>query len=66
MIGRKIVEVRKMTKKEIEREGWDSGTVAIVLDDGTAIYPSQDDEGNGSGALFSVNNKGECFRILSD
>jgi len=64
VIGRKIVAIRQMSEKEKEAEGWeDRGTTALVLDDGSVIYPSQDDEGNGSGALFGVDNKGQTIRI---
>lgn len=34
----------------------------ILLDDGTQLYPMQDDEGNGPGALHGAN--GENFFIL--
>lgn len=63
VIGRKIVEVRQMTKLEIDAEGWDRGTTALVLDDGTVIYPSQDDEGNDCGALFGREKDGTTIRI---
>ena len=57
LIGRKIVAVRQMTKTEVEFEGWFRGTTIYELDDGTLIYPSQDDEGNDSGALFGRKGK---------
>lgn len=56
VVGRKIVGIRWMTQDEMDREGWDNTTVLIELDDGTKLYPSQDDEGNGPGALFGVEN----------
>jgi len=53
LIGKKIVSFRYMTKKELKREGWDDYKgVVLVLDDGTLIYPSRDEEGNGPGELF--------------
>jgi len=53
IIGAKIRAVRLMTKDELEAQGWDYETVvAIELDNGAVLYPSQDDEGNGGGALF--------------
>jgi len=66
MIGKKIVEVRDMTKVEMEREGWDfsPAPTAFVLDSGEVIYPSRDDEGNGPGSLFGYNPKdGTVFRL---
>ena len=62
LIGRKIKEVRPMTKKELSAEGWFAECIVIVLDDGTRIYPSADGEGNGPGKLFGT-NKRRAFRI---
>ncbi len=54
LTGRTIVKVRRLTDEEAEYYGWESrGTLAIELDDGTVICPSQDDEGNGPGAFFA-------------
>lgn len=47
-----IVDVRYLTDEEAESLGWNSRSLVIHLDDGTLIYPSRDDEGNGPGALF--------------
>jgi len=59
LIGAKITRVRFMTKDELEAQGWDwEGSdsihpiVALELDNGAVLYPSQDEEGNGGGALF--------------
>lgn len=57
--GRKIVEVRPMTAKEVAREGWDSPATVLVLDDGSLLYASRDEEGNGSGALFGITADGD-------
>ena len=54
--GRKIVAVRAMKDEEIELFGWTPGygsvPMVIILDDATALIPSQDPEGNGPGHLF--------------
>jgi hypothetical protein len=61
--GRTIVGVRKMTSEEAERVGWDVDMLkqkvapVIVLDDGTAILPSSDEEGNDIGMLFASRKK---------
>jgi len=61
--GRTIVDVRKMTPAEAEAVGWDldmlRGRVAptLVLDDGTVILPSSDEEGNNIGMLFAKRGK---------
>ena len=55
IIGKRIKDIRKLTKRELEHEYWqDSNHPAycIVLDDNTKLYPSMDYEGNGPGALF--------------
>jgi len=56
VVGQKITSIRHMTKEELVDEGWElckqMSTVAIVLSNGTIIYPSADDEGNGPGVLF--------------
>ena len=58
VIGLKITEMRAMTEEEWQEEGWDYGTIVLVLEDGTKIYPSQDEEGNGPGALFGMTKEG--------
>ena len=53
VIGLRIADIRSYTKEELGEE-WDGqgwGCV-IIMEDGTWIVPSQDDEGNGPGALF--------------
>jgi len=60
--GKKIVAVRQMTAKELEHEGWDNPNTCLVLDDGSLLYPSQDEEGNGPGAIFGF-SKGQSFMI---
>ena len=60
LIGRKIVDIITLSKEDIEAEGWQNSPypcLAILLDDGNIIYPSQDSEGNGPGALFGKNVK---------
>jgi hypothetical protein len=57
LLGRKIAAVRYMTKKEADDLGWTSRPVVLQLDDGNLIFPSQDDEGNGPGSLFTNNQE---------
>jgi len=64
LIGKKIIRIRPITAAERESEGWDndhSATSVLELDDGTIIYPSQDDEGNGAGTLFGKTKDGTTF-----
>jgi hypothetical protein len=64
LVGKKIVEVRYMSKKEMEALGWTNSTVVIHLSDGTIIYPSMDDEGNDGGALFTTNEKCDTLPVI--
>jgi hypothetical protein len=66
-IGLTVVEVREMTKEELDYEAWESFpsdfTVVIVFNDGSKIYASSDCEGNGPGALFGVTKKYEGVMV---
>jgi hypothetical protein len=56
LVGRTIVSVRSLTDDERNYSwlGWGDYGLSwmIVLDDGTTLIPSRDDEGNGPGTLF--------------
>ncbi len=54
LLGRRILKIRYMTKKEAEELGWDNRAIVIGLDNGTLIWPSMDDEGNNAGAIFTT------------
>jgi len=41
-----------MTNEEKDYEGWYRGTIIIELDNGVLLYPSSDEEGNDTGAMF--------------
>jgi len=69
-VGQKIVEVRHLKSSELKREGWDwvrphQTPTCIVLENGTILYPMQDEEGNGPGVLVGwtdeTNNSFYCF-----
>ena len=53
LVGKTIKEVRYLTKKEQEDLGWYDSSLVIFFTDGNYIFPSQDDEGNGAGSLFT-------------
>lgn len=68
LVGRKIVEIRAMTGEELNGEGWEAPqpffpVTCLILDDGQMLYPAQDDEGNGPGALFGRYPNGITFRV---
>ena len=65
LVGLRIVGVRAMTDQEREDEGWEGSphhATVLVLSDGTILYPSCDEEGNGPGALFGQSG-GEAIFI---
>ena len=65
LVGAKIINVRRMTKGELNAHYWHSANPVYVLelDNGTAIYPSRDFEGNDGGVLFGVTENEECFSV---
>ena len=65
LTGRRIVEVRTMSKRELEAEGWppDQTVPVLVLDNGAILFPSRDEEGNGPGALFGSTARGQGFHV---
>ena len=54
LVGKKIKSVRYLTDDEVESQGWDSSSLVIELDSGELLWISQDDEGNGPGAIFTT------------
>ena len=64
LLGKKIVKVRYLNKQELEEFGWEESCVAFQLDDGNWIFPSQDDEGNGAGALFTCNDANPVLPVI--
>ena len=65
LVGRTDIAVRPMTEEEMESEGWDKRTPVLVFDDGTKLYASVDDEGNGPGALFGMHPNGATFQVFA-
>ena len=66
--GRTIVGIRPMTEQELLAEAWELSAhqlppPVIELDDGTIIYPSRDDAGNGPGCLFGVGADGRSINF---
>ena len=53
LVGKKIMQVQYMSKRDAENQGWYKRPIQIKLEDGTWLTPSMDDEGNDGGALFT-------------
>lgn len=64
LVGRKIERVRYLTEKEREGLGWSKRSLVLILDDGTYVWPSADDEGNNAGAFFTTNSKLELIPTI--
>ena len=49
------IGIRKIKRDDKEQEalGWYNSSLVIFFTDGSYLFPSQDDEGNGAGALFT-------------
>ena len=65
IIGSTVVDIRPMTREEMNSEGWQKNEIpmVLVLSSGTLLYPSQDTEGNDAGALFGVTSDGISFGV---
>ena len=64
LVGRKIVEVRYMHEHEVNELGWFGAAVVLILDNGVALFPSSDDEGNDAGALFTTDDKVTTLPVI--
>ena len=53
-LGRKIVAVEYLSKKETDEMEWHGRPCSFRLDNGVWFYPSRDDEGNDGGSLFTT------------
>ena len=64
LVGRKIVQVRWMTKEEADESYWDYQPVLLILDDGTALCPMDSDEGNQAGSLAHFGGEQETILVM--
>jgi len=53
LVGKKIIKVEYMNQTDAEEQGWYKRPIQIRLEDGTWLTPSQDDEGNDGGSLYT-------------
>jgi hypothetical protein len=66
LLGKKIVEIRHLTTDEMDEYGWEGEepAVALVLDDGTLLFSSRDEEANGPGVIFGKEPDGGVFTLV--
>lgn len=62
--GRTIRTVTYLTSDEVSDMGWYGRSLAIELDNGVVLFASQDDEGNGPGALFTTDEALPTIPVL--
>jgi hypothetical protein len=67
LVGRTVRKVRLMTRGELARYGWEGqSSVCLELDDGSVVYSSRDEEGNGPGCLLRrVSNKEHYIAVCT-
>ena len=63
LCGKKIVAIRYMTPQEAESSGWYYQPILLILDDGTALCPMSDCEGNEAGAIACIGDNVEVETI---
>ena len=63
LCGRTIVSVRYMTPQEAESSGWYYQPILLILDNGTALCPMSDCEGNEAGAIACIGDNVEVETI---
>ena len=59
LMGRTIVSVRYLSKEEAKGMYWTAQCLVITLNDGTVLFPSRDDEGNGAGTIFGRDGRND-------
>ena len=64
LVGRKIVKVEWMTKKEADENYWYFQPVLLILDDGTVLCPASDDELNNAGSLVHFGGEEEVIPVM--
>jgi len=71
IIGQTIVNIRPITKTEMEAEywgHWNTGPTCSVLElsNGARLYPSRDSEGNGPGCLYGITPNGHSLYVIAE
>jgi len=64
LVGRKIVEVRYLTKEESDSYGWSYQPLVIHFDDSTILIPSADDEMNDGGTLILIDPHHQSEEVI--
>ncbi len=59
LVGRTIVRVGYLPAAEAQELGWSDRPAVLHLDDGTVLYATYDEEGNGAGVLMAEGRRGE-------
>lgn len=69
IIGKTITSVRPMTREEMEEYGWEDcrfPPAIIILNDGSKLLPSKDEERLDPGVFFIEDSSGTAFELVTD
>ena len=64
LVGRKIVDIRYLSKEETDSCGFYNQPIVIFLDNSEWIMPMKDDEGNDGGALATSYEKLSTIPVM--
>jgi hypothetical protein len=64
--GKKIKAIGKLSQSSMDEMMWYGESPAVLeFEDGTRLWPSRDDEGNGPGTLIARTTKGKTFYLVA-
>jgi hypothetical protein len=63
LFGKRIQAIVRLPKLADEL-GWHTAPICIIMEDGTKIFASRDEEGNDAGELFLQNTDGDIQMFL--
>lgn len=66
IIGRTIVAINAMSQARTDELSWSNRPVMLVLDNGTNIYATSDEEGNDGGCLNYITIKGKEYSLFPE
>ena len=62
LVGRRIEAVRYISQPEVETFGWSNRPLELLLDDGSTLYATADEEMNDAGVIVLKRGDDEmCF-----
>jgi hypothetical protein len=62
-VGRTITGMRRLAIDELDEMMWNGPAYALMLDDGSLLFASSDEEGNDAGVLLIKSVQGDIFQV---